>query len=119
LGGITTLGLNTLTMALPAVLVHYLFHRAARRGGETAAMAAGFGAGALAIMLATPLVVPALLVAGDGFEVLAKGFFVLQVLLAGIEGLVTASAVAFLRKVRPTLLDAPLWLPARVEASDG
>jgi len=119
LGGITTLGLNTLTMALPAVLVHYLFRRPARKGGGTAAMLAGFGAGALATMLATPLVVPALLAAGDGFEVLAKGFLLVQVPLAAIEGLVTASAVVFLRKVRPELLDAPLWLPVPLEVSDG
>ena len=37
--------------------------------------------------------------------------------VAVIEGLVTASAVVFLRKVRPELLEAPL-LPAGLEVSD-
>ena len=119
LGGITTLGLNTLTMALPAVFGYYLFHRAARTGGEGLAFAAGLGAGVVATILAALLVAPAILLAGDGFAGLAKGFLVVQLPLALVEGLVTASAVVFLRKVRPELLDAPLLAPARLEVSDG
>ena len=119
LGGVTTLGLNTLTMALPGVLVYHLFHRSARTGGEGLAFAAGLGAGVVATVLAALLVAPAILIACDGFAGLTKAFLAIHVPLAVVEGLVTASAVVFLRKVRPELLDAPLLVPARLEVSDG
>jgi len=46
-GGWTTLGINTVNMALPAVLCFYFFHGAAEGGTNRAAALAGFGAGFL------------------------------------------------------------------------
>jgi len=45
--------------------------------------------------------------AGKGFERLAQAVLLAHVPVAVVEGLVTSSAVAFLRKVRPALLEAP------------
>ena len=118
-GGITTLGLNTLTMALPAVVAHYLFRRAARSNRPHVAFAAGMGAGVVATVLGAMLLSAALVAVGEGFARVSQLVFALLVSLAPVEGLVTASAVVFLRKVRPELLEAPVWRPTRLEVSDG
>jgi cobalt/nickel transport system permease protein len=112
-GGPTTLGINTLTMALPAVGCYYVFHRAIHAKGETAAFLAGFGAGALAMLLSAVLTAGALLASQRGFAVIAETAFLLHLPVAVVEGLVTGSAVLFLRKVRPELLNAPLLAPSR------
>ncbi len=118
-GGITTLGLNTLTMALPAVVAHYLFRRAARSDRTHVAFAAGIGAGVVATVLGAILLSAALAAAGQGFARVSQVVLALLVSLSPVEGLVTASAVVFLRKVRPELLEAPVWRTARLEAFDG
>lgn len=117
-GGVTTLGLNTLTMALPAVTSYYLFHRLARNGNEWTAFGAGLAAGIVATVLGATLLSTAILLTGEQFASVAKLFLAVQLPFALVEGLVTASAVVFLRKVRPELLDAPLWTPVRLEVSD-
>ncbi|NLF70513.1 MAG: cobalt transporter CbiM [Candidatus Anammoximicrobium sp.] len=105
-GGLLALGVNTLTMALPAVVCYHLFRRAvgARRAGI--ASAAGFLAGALALLLGALLTASALWSAGREFELLAGTVLGFHVAVAAVEGLITASAVSFLRKVRRDLLAA-------------
>lgn len=105
-GGLLALGLNTLIMAAPAVVCHYLFRRAvvARRAGL--ASAAGFLAGAAAMLLGALLTASALWIAGKEFELLAKTVLGLHVAVAAVEGLITASVVSFLRKVRRDMLPA-------------
>jgi len=115
-GGLTTLGINTLTMALPAVVCHWLFHRAVCSGHERVVLLVGFSAGALAFVMAAMLNALALASAGKEFQLLALGVLGTHLVVAVIEGLVTASVVVFLRKVRPELLEAPLLLPGRPEA---
>ena len=112
-GGLTTLGLNTLTMALPAVTCYYLLHRAVQWRSDSLAFCAAFAAGAMAILLAAGLMASALWVTGVEFRLLAGAALALHVPVAAVEGLVTGSAVLFLRKVRPELLDAPLFALSR------
>lgn len=102
-GGITTLGVNTIIMALPAVLCHSVFRPWMNRG-RYAAMAAGFGCGSLAILLSTLLASAALMVTDADFlkTVLLIGMAHLPVMV--IEGLITAFCVGFILKVRPELL---------------
>lgn len=109
-GGLTTLGVNTLVMALPAVVVYGLFHGAVRHGGLRAAFGAGLGAGALAILLGAVLLAGVLWGAGKQLSVLAVAVLLAHLPLAILEALVTASAIVFVRKVRPDLLDVPLLL---------
>jgi cobalt/nickel transport system permease protein len=117
-GGPMTLGLNTAAMAVPAVVCHYLFQPATRAQREGVAVAAGFAAGALAILLSAALVSSALVATGQHFAVVWKLVLVAHLPVAVVEGLVTASVVAFLRKVRPELLDASLLGPVCLETSD-
>ncbi len=116
-GGFTTLGLNTVLMALPAVACYGLFHPLVRWGREGVAAIAGFACGAVAILLGAILLAGILMAAGYEFRSLAVTVLLAHVPVAVVEGLVTASAVLFLRKVRPELLDAP-YLPLEVRTSD-
>jgi cobalt/nickel transport system permease protein len=119
LGGLTTLGLNTLIMALPAVVCHYAFRRGVLSRSEAAVYAAGFAAGSTAILLAGLLNVTTLLAASVLFAPLAAFVSCLHLALAAIEGLVTGSVVVLLRKVRPEVLDAPLLASMPREVANG
>jgi cobalt/nickel transport system permease protein len=108
IGGPTTLGINTTVMAVPAVACYGLFRRAIHARSETMTFAAAFAAGAMAVLLGALLNALALVLAGEGYEVFAGTSLVAHLLIAPVEGLITAVTVVFLRKVRPELLDAPL-----------
>lgn len=112
-GGLTALGINTVTMALPALVCYYLFRRPVASRSDFVAYTAAFAAGALAVLLAALLTASALWVTGKEFRLFAGAVIGFHLAVAAIEGLVTGSVVLFLRKVRPELLKAPLLAPAR------
>lgn len=105
-GGLTALGVNTVNMALPAVICHYLFNRNLTRRSSAVAAARGFAAGALAVALSCLMVALTLATAGKGFVAVAWVVFVAHLPIMGIEGFVTASAVSLMHKVHPELLSA-------------
>lgn len=117
-GGPTTLGLNTLVMALPAVACHYLFQPLVRSGREPIVFAAGFAAGATAIYLSASLTAAVLMLAGKQFVAIGYAVLLGYLPLAVIEGFVTGSVVVLVRKVRPELLDAPVLAPMPSEVVD-
>jgi cobalt/nickel transport system permease protein len=102
-GGVTALGVNTCIMAGPAVLVHYLFRGALRPGGNLR-FAAGFGAGALAIVLGAVIASVAVAASGRAFTVAAIALLTGHVPIMLVEGFVTGAMVAFLARVRPEVL---------------
>ncbi len=102
-GGLTTLGVNTMNMALPAVLVYLIFHPLPRQSGSLAGIAAFF-AGAFALFLSGILVAVELALTGESFLTAAKLIILAHVPVMIIEGLVTALIINFLRKVRPEIL---------------
>jgi cobalt/nickel transport system permease protein len=112
-GGLLALGVNTLNMALPGVVAYYLFHRAVTWRSDALVFLAGLGAGALAVLLAAALTASALWVAGEEFVLFAEAAFAFHLGVGVVEGLITASVVMFLRKVRPELLEVPLLVPGR------
>jgi cobalt/nickel transport system permease protein len=102
-GGITTLGVNTVIMALPAVVGHYLFRRFMFKSSRITAIAA-FGCGFLAIFGGAILLGLTLVFTEEQFfnvAALAIGAYVPVMI---IEGIITAFCVLFLRKVYPQLL---------------
>ena len=117
-GGFLTLGVNTLVMAGPAVVCHYALRRAVRCDVSAIAAAGGFAAGAAGTLLGALLLAMVLAWTGEAFVLQARVAFAAHLPLALVEGCVTAGAVALLRKVRPELLQAPLWTPSRLEVSD-
>jgi len=105
-GGLTVLGVNTVNIALPAVIVHYVCRRGVTRGTPfVAAIWAGFG-GALAIALTTALVGLSLMLSGDAFIPAAKLVFFAHIPVMVVEGLLSAAAIYLAAQVKPDLFDA-------------
>ena len=72
-GGITTLGVNTLNMALPAVISHYFFGWGMRIGAKQFIFAGtAFAAGACAILVSSLFVGFSLYLTGEAFLPAAK-----------------------------------------------
>ncbi len=117
-GGPTSLGLNTLIMALPAVVCYYLFHGIVRSGREPWVFVAGFAAGSTSIALGALLAALSLALAGKQFEMAGTMMALGYLPLVLIEGFVTGSVVVLVRKVRPELLNAPLLESLQPEAVD-
>lgn len=104
-GGLTVLGINTLNIALPAVLAGLIFGRRATHGTPLAgAVWAGIG-GAFAIALTTAMVALSLALSGDEFVAAAQFVFVAHVPVMAVEGFLTGFAVLLARKVKPDLFD--------------
>jgi cobalt/nickel transport system permease protein len=103
-GGFTTLGVNALVMAAPAVLLHYVFRPVLRKRGRGPCLMAGFGAGALGVALALVLTVLALLGTGSEFAGISKLLVLAHLPAVAAEGAVSAFAVLFLYKVKPEAL---------------
>jgi len=102
-GGLTTLGVNTLIMAVPAIVCYYLFAPLVRRGG-TVALAGAFGCGFLAVLLGGVIVAAALMFTEENFLEVAVLVLTAHIPVMIIEGIVTAFCVAFLKKVQPAML---------------
>ena len=106
-GGLTVLGVNTLNIALPAVLVHYICkHGVYSLSPLTSAVWGGLG-GALAIAGTAMLVALALALSGDAFLPAAKLVLLAHIPIIAIEGALTAFAVLLATKVKPELFSAP------------
>lgn len=102
-GGLTTLGVNTVIMAAPAVACHYLFRAGVGISGRWSTAAAA-GCGALAVCLSGLLVALSLMATEGGFRHVAGMILAAHVPVMVIEAIITAGCVGFLRKVRPEML---------------
>jgi cobalt/nickel transport system permease protein len=104
-GGITTLGINTFNLALPAVLCGVIM-----RKGAFAAQSlwqfnlAAFTCGALAILISGLLVGGCLFFNGDAFGAVAKIVVIAHLPVMIVEGLLTVGFAGFIRRVKPELL---------------
>ena len=103
-GGLTVLGVNTVNIALPAVIVGLLFRGMVCRSNPVAAAVMGGVAGAFSIALTTMFVAISLALSGDAFIPAAKLVFFAHIPIMIIEGLVSAAAVYLIAKVKPALL---------------
>jgi cobalt/nickel transport system permease protein len=105
-GGITTLGVNTLVMALPAVMCHYLFGRHIKRGTRKFILSlTAFSCGCCAVFASGLLLAFSLYLTGDAFLPAAGVVVVVHLPVMVVEGLLTAACVLFLRRVKPELLE--------------
>lgn len=103
-GGLTTLGVNTFNMALPAVLCYLLLGELTRNGGSRLPLLAGFLAGFLSVGGSALLVAVTLFTAGQEFLNMARLVVVAHLPVMVLEGIITAATVGFLRRVRPAML---------------
>jgi len=116
-GGLTVLGVNTITMAFPAVCCYALFRKAMKASQGYRTFAAGFLAGAGAVALSGLLTGLALAASGKAFYVAAATLLAAHVPVMLIEGFVTGAAVTFLVKVRPEVFYVPARGPCCEESA--
>jgi cobalt/nickel transport system permease protein len=107
-GGLTVLGVNTVTMALPAVLCAGLFRPLLLSQNTRRAALGGFLCGSLAVVLSGMLVGLARIGTGEAFQTAALAIFLANLPITVIEGVVTAAAVVFLGHVKPEILSSAL-----------
>jgi cobalt/nickel transport system permease protein len=102
-GGYTSLGVNTVVIAGPALLARPLY-----RGLEKLCrrpVAAGFGTGLLIVVLTALLNAATLIVGGvEDWTILSAPVFLAHGALGVIEGLIVGTIVGYLVKVKPELL---------------
>ncbi|MGA9261596.1 MAG: cobalt transporter CbiM [Desulfobacterales bacterium] len=102
-GGITTLGVNTIIMALPAVICYYLFAPLMHKN-QRILLLGGFGCGFCAVFLGALLVGLALMFTEENFLAVATLVVTAHIPVMIIEGIITAFCVVFLKKVQPAML---------------
>ena len=103
-GGLATLGVNTVIMAAPALLVFLLFRRGAASGRQWIALASSFLAGAMAVLLGAVILAVSLAGSDISFLAAAKLAFAAHLPVMLIEGFITVFIVSFFRKVKPEML---------------
>ncbi len=107
-GGITSLGVNTITMAMPSVLCYYLFRfMILKKPSITGAGA--FACGFLSVFFSTVLVGLALMTTDENFLEISGLVVVAHFPVMLIEGIITAFFTIFIKKVQPSML--PGFLP--------
>ena len=103
-GGISTLGVNVLILGGPGIVCFYLFNRLALTAAPGKVFWVGLGSGACAIFVGGMLLAGVLITTGEEFTIVAGAVLVAHLPVLVVEGLVTGTAVSFLRKVRPETL---------------
>lgn len=105
-GGITTLGVNTFNMALPAVICYFFFGWGITSDSKrTFVIITAFCSGFFAVMITGFLVGFSLYLTGEAFLPAAKLIVVAHLPVMLIEGILTATCILFLKKLRPELLE--------------
>lgn len=105
-GGITTLGVNTVIMAGPAVICYLVFAPMMSKKPQIAFLAA-FAVGFFSVMIGGIIVGLALMFTEKNFFEVAALVIAAHIPIMIIEGFVTAFCVSFLKKVQPSLLPGP------------
>lgn len=103
-GGLTTLGVNTFNMAVPAILCWLLFNKMVHSDKSGLTAAGSFLSGFTAIFLASLFMGLSLYMSGDSFLNVAKVIVAAHLPVMVIEGLMTMLCVQFLKKVKPEVL---------------
>lgn len=100
-GGFTTLGVNTVNIALPGVVFGWMFLPMIKRLPPVPAGVAAFFCAALSVAATGGAVALVLALSSSDFIPSAKIIIATYVPLMVGEGLITAFAVVFLKRVRP------------------
>ena len=102
-GGITSLGVNTIIMAAPAVICHYMF-RPMIWEKPVLSWVSGFASGFFAVFMSAILVGIALMSTDENFLEISSLVVITHTPIMVIEGIVTAFFITFLKKVQPSML---------------
>jgi cobalt/nickel transport system permease protein len=102
-GGITSLGVNTITMAMPSVLCYYLFKSMILKESAVAFISA-FACGFISVFFSAVLVGLALMTTDENFLEISGLVVVAHFPVMLIEGIITAFFISFIKKVQPSML---------------
>lgn len=102
-GGIVVLGVNTLIMALPALLVHYLFKELVFSKKRWINTLSRFLAGATGIFFSAILCALSLIVTKKGFWTTSKIIVLAHIPVMMLEGLLTLFVIRYLERLKPEL----------------
>ncbi|MBN2707033.1 MAG: cobalt transporter CbiM [Deltaproteobacteria bacterium] len=103
-GGLTSLGVNTMNIALPAVLCAFLFRPGIGSAKAIVSVPAAFLCGFSAVLLAAIMVALSLFLTGESFLGVAKLVMLAHLPVMIIEGLITVFCIRFIKQVRPEML---------------
>ncbi|MGD9281659.1 MAG: cobalt transporter CbiM [Desulfobacterales bacterium] len=106
-GGITALGVNTIIMALPAVICYLVFSRFLHKR-PVVALSAAFACGFFSVLLGAVILGLALIFTEENFFEVAAIVIAAHIPVMIIEGVITAVCVSFLKKVQPEMLPGSL-----------
>lgn len=104
-GGFMVLGVNVLNIALPAILVWFLFRRFLNSEKPMTAALWGGAGGGLAILLTALMVALSLGLSGEEFWPAAQLVLISHLPIMLIEAFLTGAAVLLIRKVRPDFFE--------------
>jgi len=102
-GGITALGVNTIIMALPAVICYLAFSPFLHKNA-TLALVATFACGFLSVFLSAIILGLSLLFTEENFFEVSAIVIAAHIPVMIVEGIITGICVAFIRKVQPAML---------------
>ncbi|MBC8248006.1 MAG: cobalt transporter CbiM [Deltaproteobacteria bacterium] len=102
-GGITTLGVNTVVMALPAVLVSFAFNLFKAKNASVVSIIS-FLCGFFSVLLAALMMGFALFLMGEAFFEVATFVVISYLPVMIVEGIITLFCIRFLMKVQPSIL---------------
>jgi cobalt/nickel transport system permease protein len=102
-GGITALGVNTMIMAMPAVLCYLMFSKLLHKRSAFA-LPAAFACGFLSVAVGAVFLGLALMFTEENFFEVSALVIIAHLPVMIIEGFITAMCVAFLKKVQPEML---------------
>jgi len=106
-GGLTTLGVNTLNIALPGVLAGLAVRPLLRTDSPAIAAASATFAGGGAIVLSGAMTAASLALSGDSFLMAGRLIFLAHIPVAALEGVISALVLTFLLRVRPEIVPRP------------
>jgi len=102
-GGLTTLGINTLNMALPAVIMGAVARPVISNKRQLISIGLAGVSGMASVLLSGVMVALSLFFSGDSFMTVSKLIFVAHIPISIIEGIISAAIVSFLLRVRPEM----------------
>ncbi|MBI9076127.1 MAG: cobalt transporter CbiM [Desulfatibacillum sp.] len=102
-GGITTLGVNTVIMAAPAVVCYLTLGKVVAKGGPMG-MAGAFACGFFSVFLSGIIVALALYFTEENFFEAAAAVLGAHIVIMIVEGIFSVMCIEFLRKVQPGML---------------
>jgi cobalt/nickel transport system permease protein len=103
-GGLTTLGVNTLNMAAPAVIIGALARPVFQINSGLFAIMMAAIAGAGAIVLSAAMVAGSLALSGDSFIAVSKLIFFAHIPIAIAEGILSVLIISFLLRTKPEII---------------